>query len=105
MQQNQQHRFPDGERQPVYRFPQNRPAQGYMPQPGFEANRPEETAPSLSRKDQRDLKHAHRHRRRRVFTWWNLFAVIGIITVIVQAARYIVVPLLVYLNVLAGGAL
>ena len=35
----------------------------------------------------------------------NLFAVIGIITVIVETLRYIVIPFLVYLNVLSGGAL
>jgi hypothetical protein len=34
---------------------------------------------------------------------WNLFAVIGIITTFVQVARYVVIPALVYLNMLAGG--
>ena len=60
-------------------------------------------APPLSRKDQRALKRAHK--RRRIFTLWNLFAVIGIITVIIQAARYIVIPLLVHLKALSGGVL
>lgn len=104
MQQNPQRRFPNDDQPPVYRFPQNRPAQGYHPQQNFPANMPPEDAPPLSRKDRRDLNRAHKRKRRRIFTLWNLFAVIGIVTVIVQAARYIVVPLLVYLNVLAGGS-
>lgn len=104
MQQNQQERrFSDTpSQQPVYRFPQNRPTQGWQPQHGFAND--EAPQQQLSRKESRALNRAHK-RRRRVFTWWNLFAVIGLITVIVQAARYIVIPLLVYLNVLSGGAL
>ena len=55
----------------------------------------------------RDLfrRDRRQYRRFRVFTWWNLFALIGVITVIVQLIRYVIVPLLVYLNVLTGGAL
>lgn len=104
MQQNQQgRRFSDTQQQPpIYRFPQNQTVQGWQPQQNFPANMPQEEAP-LSRKDKRALKRAHK--RRRIFTLWNLFAVIGMITVIVQAARYIVIPLLVHLKVLSGGAL
>lgn len=105
MQQNQQdRRFSDvSQQQPVYRFPQNMPAQGWQPQPGFAHQEPDQQ-PQLSRREQKALNRAHK-RKRRVFTWWNLFAVVGIVTVIVQAARYLVIPLLVYLNVLSGGAL
>lgn len=104
MQQNQQgRRFSDApQQQPVYRFPRNQTVQGWQPQQSFPASMPQE-APPLSRKDQRALKRAHK--RRRIFTLWNLFAVIGIITVIIQAARYIVIPLLVHLKVLSGGVL
>ena len=44
-------------------------------------------------------------KKRRIFTLWNLFAVIGMITVIVQAIRYLIIPLLVYLNSVTGGVL
>lgn len=105
MQPNQQERrFSDApQQQPMYRFPQNRPNQGWQPQQGFANNEPV-PQPQLSRREKRKLDRAHK-RKRRIFTWWNLFAVIGIITVIIQAARYLVIPLLVYLNVLSGGAL
>lgn len=105
MQQNPQgRRFSDTpQQQPVYRFPQNQTVQGWQPQQKFPADVQQEDVP-LSRKDKRALKRAHK-RRHRVFTLWNLFAVIGMITVIIQAARYIVIPLLVHLNVLSGGAL
>ena len=105
MQPNQQgRRFSDApQQQPVYRFPQNQPTQGWQPQQSFAAHEPAEEI-RLSPKEQRKLKRLHKRQRRRIFTWWNLFAVIGIITVLVQAARYLVIPLLVYLNVLAGGA-
>ncbi len=96
MQQNQQgRRFSDAPQQPVYRFPQNQP--GYQPPAPYQEEAP------LTRKDRRDLKH--KHKRRRIFTWWNLFAVIGMLTVIIQAIRYLIIPLLVYLNTLTGGAL
>lgn len=104
MQQNQQERrFAPTQQQPVYRFPQNQP-QGWQPQTGFQSSAPVEEPP-LTRRDRRTLDRAHKRKRRRIFTLWNLFAVIGIMTVIIQAARYIVIPLLVYLNVLSGGAL
>lgn len=50
-------------------------------------------------------RERRQYRRVRILTWWNLFAVIGVISVVVQLIRYVVVPLLVYLNVLTGGAL
>ena len=103
MQQNQQgRRFADSSPQPVYRFPQNQNLQGWQSQQKYPGYASEEEV-SLSRKDRRALKR--QHKRRRIFTLWNLFAVIGIVTVIVQAIRYLVMPLLVYLNVLSGGAL
>lgn len=82
--------------QPVYRFPQNRPNQGWQPQQSFQHAAPVPENPPEERRKPR--KH------RRIFTWWNLFALIGIGTVLVQAARYVVIPLLVYLKVLTGGA-
>lgn len=102
MQQNQKDRlFADAQpQQPIYRFPQNQNLQGWQPQQNFSAHNEPEEAP-LSRKDKHSLKR--KHKRRRILTLWNLFAVIGFITVIIQAARYIVIPLLVQLKVLAGG--
>lgn len=83
--------------QPVYRFPQNRP--------GYRQQEVDNNSRKLSKRDRRAADRAHRRSRKRVFTLWNLFAVIGIVTVIVQTVRYVIIPLLVYLNVLAGGAL
>ncbi len=101
MQQNQERRFTDAPQQPVYRFPQNQPGYGWQPQQTFPQNGPVEEVP-LSRRDKRALKRKH---KRRIFTWWNFFAVIGILSVIVELIRYVVIPLLVYLNTLTGGAL
>lgn len=105
MQQNQQgRRFENtAPQQPIYRFPQNQPAQGWQPQQTFPQEQPG-MEPKLSRHDRRILNRRHK-KHRKIFTWWNLFAVIGVITVIVQCARYVIIPLLVYLNVLAGGSL
>lgn len=104
MQQNQQRRFENSAPpQPVYRFPQNQPAQGWQPQQTFPQNQVSEEL-KMSRRDRRALNRRHK-RCHRIFTWWNLFAVIGIISLIVQVTRYIIIPLLVYLNVLAGGGL
>lgn len=106
MQQNQsERRFSDSPpQQPVYRFPQNQTAQGYQPQQSFYPA--PDQMPELSPKDKRDLKKAHRKPRKRRFSLlWNLFAVIGMVTVLIQVVRYLVIPLLVYLNVLSGGAL
>ena len=106
MQQNQsERRFSDSTpQQPVYRFPQNQTAQGYQPQQTYYTST--EPMPELTPKDKRDLKKAHRKPRKRRFSLlWNLFAIIGVVTVLVQAARYLVIPLLVYLKTLSGGAL
>lgn len=84
--------------QPVYRFPQNRPNQGWQPQQSF----PEHAVPEMPQEKRAERRPPRK--RRRIFTWWNLFALIGIGTVLVEAARYLVIPLLVYLNVLTGGA-
>lgn len=99
----QERRFTDSPQaeQPVYRFPQNQPGNGWVPQQGF-ANEPvaaEAEPEKLSPRERRRANKAHKRKRRRIFTWWNLFAVIGLVTVIVQGVRYIVVPLLVYLKV------
>ena len=104
MQQNQQgRRFENAQpQQTMYRFPQNQPSYAWQ-QPasrsGEAMNEDQETryAATTPRK-------ARRHHKK-ILTWWNLFAVIGIVSVFVQLARYVVIPLLVYLNVLAGGAL
>ena len=102
--QQQGRRFSDTpQQQPVYRFPQNQTPQGWQPQQTFSANQGGEMPP-LSKQDKKELKRI-RGRRRRIFTLWNLFAVIGMICVFVQAARYIVIPLLVQLNILTGGKL
>lgn len=106
MQQRQpQRRFSDApSQQPVYRFPQNQAAQGYQPQQHYYAQ--ENDTPVLSAKEQRALSRAHRkHKKRRSPLLWNLFAIIGIVTVITQAVRYLIIPLLVYLNVISGGTL
>ena len=87
--------------QPVYRFPQNQPMQGWQPQQNFPAV-PQHEEVHLSRKDRMALNRCHR-KHRKIFTLWNLFAVIGLLTTIVQLTRYILIPMLVYLNVLAGG--
>jgi hypothetical protein len=87
MQQKQQDPFYPEYQQPTnFRFASNRPA-SQSPYPA-----PIPQAPSKHRKKER------RPRRRRIFTWWNLFAVIGIITVIIQTIRYVIVPLLVMLE-------
>ncbi len=108
-QPNQQgRRFSDNSpQQPVYRFPQNQPVQGWQPQQSFDGSVPpvpDDETP-LSRREQRELNRVHRGRRRKIFTLWNLFAVIGMITVMIEVLRYLVIPLLVYLNTLTGGAL
>lgn len=90
---------------PVYRFPQNQNSNGWQPQPGFSTPAPEAETTLLSKKDLKELKRLQRRKRKKIFTLWNLFAVIGIITTFVQLARYVVIPALVYLQTLAGGAL
>lgn len=107
MQQNQQgRRFADStQQQPVYRFPQNQPIQQWQAQQSYSGDSGFET-PYLSQQDKQELKRTHRKQRRRhVFSLWNLFAVIGIITVLFQTIRYVIIPFLVYLNVLSGGVL
>lgn len=107
MQPNQQERrFAENpQQQPVYRFPQNQPTQGWQPQQSFDGNAPRDAELPPHRKASRAQKQLHPRRRRRIFTLWNLFAVIGIITVIIEGLRYVIIPFLVYLNVLTGGAL
>lgn len=95
MQQRQPRRlFPDNPQPVTYRFAHNRPVQ---------EESPDNSAQERPRSKECEVRK-HK-RRRRIFTWWNLFAVIGIITVIIQAIRYVIVPLLVSLNSLTGGAL
>lgn len=108
MQSNQQERrFTDTPQQPVYRFPQNQPSQSWQPQqrfapstfqnvPSQQENTPEQNTDAGWRKPRK---------RRRIFTLWNAFAVIGLVTVVVQALRYIIIPFLVYLHSITGGAL
>ena len=88
MQQKQEPSYQRNE-QYVHLFPQNEMRfQGVQP------------APSPKRNNRNE-----RTKKRRLFTLWNLFAVIGMITVIVQAIRYLIIPLLVYLNSVTGGVL
>ena len=108
MQQNQQeHRFSHtSAQQPVYRFPQNQNTMGWQPQQSFAAQTQPQEEVHLSKQSKRELQKLHKlhkRKRRKVFTLWNLFAVIGMITTFVQVVRYVVIPALVYLNVLAGG--
>lgn len=107
MQQNHQDRYFENtaQQQPVYRFPQNQPARGWQPQQSFNHEDQQPVEEDNPPKRQRRSEKKEKKKRRRVFTWWNLFAVIGMVTVLVQLARYVVIPLLVYLNVLAGGTL
>ena len=107
MQQNPQGpRFSQDQPQTFHRFPQNRqPVQGWQTQqtyPAYQYAPMEE--PQLPPKEKKAVEKKHKKRRRRIFTLWNLFAVIGIITVFIQAARYVVIPLLIYLQTLTGGA-
>ena len=105
MQQNQQeHRFSHtSAQQPVYRFPQNQNTMGWQPQQSFAAQTQPQEEVRLSKQSKHELKKLHKRKRRKVFTLWNLFAVIGMITTFVHLARYVVIPALVYVNVLAGG--
>lgn len=91
MQQRQEQRF-DADKEYVHLFPQD----GMRFQNGHD-QQPERN----NRKYRRDRKAKKRH----ILSWWNLFAVIGIFTVIIQAMRYLIIPLLVYLNSLMGGVL
>lgn len=98
MQQNQQERrFSDAPQQSFYRFPQNQPGYQQSSVPPLQENSP------LTRRERSEQKR--RQKRRKVFTWWNLFAIIGILTVALQLIRYAIIPFLVYLNSLTGGAL
>ncbi len=103
MQQNQQRRFADSSTEDVYRFPQNRQEQRKRAFAPIPAELNQSQAHPYSRKESTALKRPRK--RRRIFTLWNLFAVFGIISSIVIIAKYVVIPLLVYLNVLAGGTL
>ena len=112
-QQQPDRRFADTTpQQPVHRFPQNNPSAGWQPQGGYQVQpdaytfRPvqteEQPAPS-KREARREKQREKKARRRRFSIIWNLFALIGMATVLIQAVRYIVVPVLVYLNVITGG--
>lgn len=99
MQQKQPERYYPEYQQPTsYRFASNRPA-SQQPMPS--------DVPHAQAKHRR--KDGKPRRRRRIFTLWNLFAVIGIITVIIEAIRYVIIPLLVmlepWLEKLMGGVL
>lgn len=99
MQQRQPERlFPDNPQPVTYRFAHNRP----VDQTPVQDESPENSAQERRHSKEYEVR---KHKRRRIFTWWNLFAVIGIITVIIQTIRYVIVPLLVSLNSLTGGVL
>ena len=82
MQQNQQeHCFSHtSAQQPVYRFPQNQNTMGWQPQQSFAAQTQPQEEVHLSKQSKRELKKLHKRKRRKVFTLWNLFALIGMIT-------------------------
>ena len=86
---------------PVRRFPQNNgPIQPYEHQGQTMPQQPPLCA------DCPHFKEAQRRRRKtRTSLVTKLLAFIGLVTVLVQAARYVVIPLLVQLNVMAGGTL
>lgn len=46
-----------------------------------------------------------RRRKKKSSLLTKALAFVGLITILVQLARYVVIPLLVYLNVLSGGVL
>lgn len=98
MQQKQPERYYPEYQQPTsYRFASNRPA-SQQPMPPDVPH-----APAKHRR-----KDGKPRRRRRIFTLWNLFAVIGIITVIIEAIRYVIrllVMLEPWLEKLMGGVL
>lgn len=101
MQQRQhEQRFSDTKDQYVHLFPQNRP--GYQ-QPVTDS--PADQGIRRQKQPRTESKETKPRRRIKIFSWWNLFAVIGFITVVIQLIRYVIVPVLVYLNVLVGGTL
>lgn len=106
MQQNQDgRRFTQtAHQQPVYRFPQNQYTNGWQPQGQF-STPVQQHDPNSADLDQDKTQNKRRHhKRRKILTLWNLFAVIGLITTIVQLIRYVIVPALVFLQTLVGGA-
>ncbi len=107
--QDQQQPYYPPREQPVYRFPQNRPSQGWQPQQNYPPQSYPQPAPVQPVQPEAPREERGKSRRprkrRRVFTWWNLFALIGIGTVLVEVMRYLVIPLLMQLNNLTGGAL
>lgn len=106
MQQHpQDRRFAEDQQQPIYRFPQNQQRmQGWQPQQTFSVyGRSEEPLPVQNNPHVRN-KPKHQ-RKRHIFTLWNLFAVIGILSVIFLGVKHIMIPILVKLYALTGGAL
>lgn len=103
--QDQQQPYYPPREQPVYRFPQNRPNQGWQPQQNYPTPGYSQQPVPIPDEAPRKERTRRPRKRRRVFTLWNLFALIGIGTVIVEAMRYLVIPFLIYLHQLTGGAL
>ncbi len=81
----------------VHRFPQNQPQQGWQPQSIQPLPQPTDPEAEKPRKKKRRKRH-------RFSLLWNLFALVGIGTILVQLARYVVIPLLVWVQSLTGGA-
>lgn len=86
-----------GQQPPVHRFSHGgQPMRPYEKQPRI--------TPSHDCSDCPYYKDAVRKKRRRRFSLTrNLLAVIGAASLMVLLIRYVIIPLLVYLNVLAGG--
>lgn len=82
---------------PVHRFPHGgQPGRPYEQQPRI--------APSHDCADCPYYKDAARKKRKRRFSLIRgMFTAIGVATVIILLIRYVIIPALVYLNVLAGG--
>ncbi len=101
----QGYRFPQNQ-QPLHRFPQNQPAmQGYEQQPGL-APKPWQGQAADMCEDCPYRKQASKHRRHRRFSLLrSVFTGIGVVTVGYLVIKYVIIPLLVYVNVLAGGTL
>ncbi len=103
MQQHQepQRRFADpAPQQVVHRFPQNQQNQGWQPQ-GYPQQPHQQPVPM---EEYPRGKRRRKPRKRHFSLVWNALAIVGLITVLVQLARYVVVPLLVFLQGWLGGA-
>lgn len=91
----------------AHRFPQPGqmvPPQSWEPQERWNAAAPGPQAPMC--RDCPYIQQAMKQKRRRGFSFLRgAFTLIGVVTVLVELARYVMIPLLVKLYQLTGGAL